>query len=176
MLALSHFGRGRDLGGLCPRSRPPERPARQPVFARPRALGPPAVAPVVVRARAAPRALSLHPVDSPAAPAHEVADELAALDPCRITPACGEDTCPARMPSARSQRFASAGRTAATRPSSTLARLASTSSTLCLIIGSPPVVRGRGVGGTAGPFIGLAAVSAYTNYREARRLHKGFFP
>jgi DDE superfamily endonuclease len=39
---------------------------------------PPAVPPVVVRERAAPRALSLHPVDRPTAPAHEVADELPA--------------------------------------------------------------------------------------------------
>jgi hypothetical protein len=39
------------------------------------------VPPVVVRARAAPRTLRLHPVDCPTAPAHEVADEFAAADP-----------------------------------------------------------------------------------------------
>jgi hypothetical protein len=80
------------------------------------------------------------------------------------------------MPSARSQRFPSAGRTVATRASSTLARVASTSSKLSLIIGSPPVVRGRGATNTAGPSICLAAVSAYTNCRTSPRFHKRVFP
>jgi hypothetical protein len=40
------------------------------------------VTPVVLRARAAPRALRLHPVDRPTAPTHEVADELAASQAC----------------------------------------------------------------------------------------------
>jgi hypothetical protein len=80
------------------------------------------------------------------------------------------------MPSARSQRFARAGRTFATRPSSTLAREARTSSTLTLIIGSLPVVRGRGATDTAGPFICFAAVSVYINYRVPQGFHQGFFP
>ena len=76
---LDHSGDGLGRGG---RSRPPQRPHRKPVLARPRGAASP-VPPMVVRARAPPRSLGLYPVDRPAAPPHEVADQLA---PAQLSP------------------------------------------------------------------------------------------
>ena len=151
VLSPDLFGHDRDLGGLRPRSRQPDRPASERVLARARAPAPPAMPTVVVRTRAAPRTLRLNSVDRPAAPAHEVADQLAAAqarpDQTRARRRCvprqdalGSLTTLPKLWPRRSHP-----------PSSALARVASTSSTLSLIIGSPPVVRGRGGGNTAGP-------------------------
>jgi hypothetical protein len=91
------------------------------------------VPPVVVRARAPPRAPSFDPVDSATGVAHQVADELAAaeLSPDHAGARSGrlvrQDARRPLAPRAESRRAA------ATRASSTAARSANSWSKLCLL-------------------------------------------